>query len=244
MHVHSWYCILCVLFGPMNWKWEKRTLRIELSAAITFHKDFVLRHLCDTFLCVAQIWTEEARVKQRVANRFASLKVALKIRLSLRALELGTSKSWTKHYGYPQWRRLLPTILPSRILIFQMGRWLLYDFIVKFLRRLQFLGQGYSFAWQSLQGFDLEIRFSSSAMTLVLAVVHFRNCTHLNGYHFTVTVKCSDVAPDPLSISCYLMPIPVILHMMDCMMDAFGVGCCWCIQATVAWLTLSILLLV
>jgi len=25
-------------------------------------------------------------------------------------------------------------------------------------------------------------------MTLVLAVVHFRNCTHLNGCHFTVDV--------------------------------------------------------
>ena len=25
-------------------------------------------------------------------------------------------------------------------------------------------------------------------MTLVLAVVHFRNCTHFNGYHFTVDV--------------------------------------------------------
>jgi len=42
------------------------------------------------------------------------------------------------------------------------------------------------------------------------------------------------------SISCYVMPIRVILHVMD----AFGAGCYSRIQANVAWLTLLILLLV
>jgi len=32
------------------------------------------------------------------------------------------------------------------------------------------------------------------SMTLVMAVVHFWNCTHLNGYHFTVDVPGCDFA--------------------------------------------------
>ena len=60
---------------------------------ITFHVDFILRHFSDTFLWVAQIWTEEARVLQRVAYGFSSLKMVFEICLSLRALEHG--KSWT-----------------------------------------------------------------------------------------------------------------------------------------------------
>jgi len=84
------------------------------------------------------------------------------------------------------------------------------------------------------------------SITLVPAVVHFQNCTHLNGYHFTVDVPgcgfrwhevmcekifaiavkiqlriCEDrqgltsngLVPDPFSISCYEMPIRVILLM-------------------------------
>ena len=67
-------------------------LRTELST-ITFHGDFILRYSSDTFLCVAQIWTEEPWVKQRVTYSLTSLLLALKICLLLRALELG--KSWT-----------------------------------------------------------------------------------------------------------------------------------------------------
>jgi len=109
------------------------------------------------------------------------------------------------------------------------------------------------------------------SMTLVLAVVHFRNCTHSNSYHFTVdepwcdfrwhAVMCKKICAiasensianedkqettnnglvsDPFSISCYVMPIRVILHMMD----AFGAGCYSRIQANVAWLTLLLFLL-
>ena len=111
------------------------------------------------------------------------------------------------------------------------------------------------------------------SVTLVLAAVHFGNCTHLNAYHFTVDMpgcgfrwhevifeKICAIAvkiqlqihedrqgltsngrvPGPFSISCYVMPIRVILLMMD----AFGAGCCSRKQANVALLTLSILLLV
>jgi len=42
------------------------------------------------------------------------------------------------------------------------------------------------------------------------------------------------------SISCYVMPIRIVLLVMD----TFGAGCCSRIQANVAFLTLSILLLV
>jgi len=67
-------------------------LRIELST-ITFHRDFILRYSSDIFLCVAQIWTEEPWIKERVTYRLTSFLLALEICLLLRALELG--KSWT-----------------------------------------------------------------------------------------------------------------------------------------------------
>ena len=53
-------------------------------------------------------------------------------------------------------------------MIFQLGRWLWCDFTVKFLRRLPFLWQGHSFPWQSLQGFDFEILFSSCNLQWLL----------------------------------------------------------------------------
>jgi len=111
------------------------------------------------------------------------------------------------------------------------------------------------------------------SMILVLAAVHFGNCTHLNGHHFTVDmpgcgfcwreVMCEKICAiavkielrthedrqgitsnglmaDPFSISCYVMPIRVILLVMN----TFGAGCCSRIRANMALLTLSILLLV
>jgi len=53
-------------------------------------------------------------------------------------------------------------------------------------------------------------------------------------------ITSNGLVSDPFSISCYVMRIRVNLHMID----AFGAGCYSRIPANVAWLTLSILLLV
>jgi len=50
-------------------------------------------------------------------------------------------------------------------------------------------------------------------------------------------ITSNGLVTDLFSISCYIMPIRVILLMMD----AFGAGCCSRIQANVAFITLSLL---
>jgi len=142
-------------------------------------------------LCCAN-WAEEARVKQRVAYGFSILIVALEIYLPLRALELGNAwiaiimdtrnERTATHYPAQQniefstgsvimvwlyWQGSTPTAISlARTLIFMeiasMGR-----------------------LWDS-------ILIMQPSTTLVLAVVPFRNCTHLNGYHFTL--MCPSVA--------------------------------------------------
>jgi len=225
-------------------------------------------------LCCSD-WTEEARVKQGVAYEFSSLLLALKICLSLKALEL--RKSWTAiimdtHNG----EDCSPLYCPTEYWVFnwvcdwgQFGVWLQCQdstpTTISLARTLIFMVIiSRVWLWYS-------ILIMEPSMTLVLAVVHFWNCTHSNSYHFTVdepwcdfrwhAVMCKKICAiasensianedkqettnnglvsDPFSISCYVMPIRVILHMMD----AFGAGCYSRIQANVAWLTFLLFLL-
>ena len=136
-------------------------LRIELLA-ITFHVDFILRYFKWHFpLCFAN-WTEEARVKQRVAYGFSSLLLALEIRLPLRALELGNA-----------WTAIIMDTRNGEDCYPLSGQRLWCDFTVKLLRRLPVLWQ-----WNCHgNGFKgLTLRFDSRqepSMTLVLDAVHF-----------------------------------------------------------------------
>jgi len=138
-------------------------------------------------LCCAN-WTEEARIKQRVAYGFSSLLVVLEIYLSPRALELG--KSWTANimdtcneedcypiscpteYWFCNW---------SVIMVWLQCRVCIQTSI--FLARILIFIAIASRVWH----WD-SILIMQPSTTLVLAAVHFRNCTHLNSYHFSVDV--------------------------------------------------------
>ena len=101
-------------------------------------------------------WTQEDRAKQRVAFGSSNLIVASQMCLSLKALELG--KAWTAiimdtrniEDSYPL---SYPIKHWSFNWVSDCGVTLLASFYAKFL------WQRYSFSWQSLQGFDFEIRF-------------------------------------------------------------------------------------
>ena len=91
----------------------------------------ILRHFKWHFPLCCAIWTEEARVKQRVAYGFSSLIVALEMCLPLRALELGNA--WTAIIMDPRNGEDCYPLSDQRL-------WC--DFTVKLLRRLPVLWQG------------------------------------------------------------------------------------------------------
>ena len=114
-------------------------------------------------LCCAN-WTEEAQVKQRVSYGFSSLIMALEICLSLRALELG--KSWTAiildnsngEDCYPLFCRNWFSTLQHDL---STGSVIMVWLYCQVSTPTVISWQGHSCSWQSLQGFDFEILFSS-----------------------------------------------------------------------------------
>jgi len=62
------------------------------------------------------------------------------------------------------------------------------------------------------------------SMTLVLAVLHFRNCTHLNGYYFTVgdVPGCSFVCMKECARKYVLLPVKIQLRAHK---DKQGITC-------------------
>jgi len=210
-------------------------------------------------LCCAN-WTEEAQVKQRVAYGFSSLIVALEICVPLRALDLGNA--WTAIIMDP---RNGEDCYPLS------GQSLWRDFTVKLLRRLPVLWQGNCPAigsrvwlWDSI--LVIQPSNDSCAGRCSLWNLHSLKRLAFHGWYARVwlSLAWSNVREDmcycredriadsrrqarnheqwagACSISCYVMPIRIVLLVMD----TFGAGCCSRIQANVAFLTLSILLLV
>ena len=154
-----------------------------------------------------------------MAYGFSSLLLALEICLQLRALELGNA-----------WTAIIMDTRNGEDCYPLSGQRLWCDFTVKLLRRLPVLWQGNCHG----NGFKgLTLRFDSHqepSTTLVLAAVHFEVMCEKNVL-FAVNIEfrthedrqgitSNGLVADPFSISCYVMPIRVILLVMD----TFGAG--------------------
>jgi len=183
-------------------------------------------------------WTEEARVKKRVANGFSSLLLALEICLPLRALELSSA-----------WTAIIMDTRNGENCYPLSGQRLWCDFTVKLLRRLPVFWQGNCHG----NGFKrLTLRFDSHqepSTTSVLAAVHFEvMCEKMC---FCREHWISDSRKQVRNYKQWAGGWS-ILDFLLCDAnsnnfacdDTFGAGCSSRIRANVALLTLSILLLV
>ena len=144
-------------------------------------------------------------------------------------------------HGYPQWRGLLP-IIGSEIMV-----WLYCQVTTPTASSL-----ARKLSWQWLQGFDFEIRFSSgtfndsctgrcSLWSNVREKCAFAVKIELQTHEDRQGITSNGLVADPFSISCYVMPIGVILlhtfgagaaHvfglMWHCSRFQFSCSCCQC----------------